>query len=78
MAEVNRAWEVLGNPQRRAEYDRTLVASGPAGETHSSAAHRGGASNAPQYAEPAFNPLARYQSPPRFPMKRHGKRGGLW
>ena len=69
MAEVNSAWEVLGNPQRRAEYDRTLAASGSAGETYSSAARPADAPTSPRYSEPAFNPLARYQSPPRFPWR---------
>ena len=62
MAEVNRAWQVLSDPERRSEYDLSLRApvtsAAPAGRQASS-----------QFREPAFNPLARYQDPPRFPWR---------
>ena len=69
MAEVNHAWEVLGNPQRRAEYDSALAlgvgrASGPSAVDDERLE-----SNSPRYSEPAFNPLARYQTPPRLPWR---------
>jgi len=64
MAAVNAAWHVLGNAQRRAEYDRTLRVPGtqapPPQPTRPSS---------PPPREPKYNPLARYQNPPRFPWR---------
>ncbi|MFM2079031.1 MAG: hypothetical protein RJA49_2921 [Actinomycetota bacterium] len=66
MAEINRAWQVLGDPGQRRQYDLSLrepvitsAASGPSTSTPPP----------PAYVEPKFNPLARYQDPPRFPWR---------
>ena len=81
MAAVNAAWEVLGDPRRRSEYDLRLrsgqtSAAGEAGSAASSSASRssgmgssGMGSSGMGSAEPAYNPLARYQDPPRFPWR---------
>jgi hypothetical protein len=60
MAAINEAWEVLRDPTRRAEYDLRLrehvftpLPPDPA----------------PMSAEPSYNPLARYQDPPRIPWR---------
>ncbi len=66
MAEVNQAWQVLGDPVRRREYDLSLrdpVASSAAGSA------AGSSSTSTPFREPAYNPLAPYQDPPRFPWK---------
>lgn len=62
MAEVNQAWQVLGDPVRRREYDLSLRT--PVGSAAPSATQP-----PPVFREPAFNPLARYQDPPRFPWR---------
>jgi hypothetical protein len=59
MAEINHAWQVLGDPARRRDYDlglRTPTFTPPPA-----------APTAP--VEPSFNPLARYQDPPRIPWR---------
>lgn len=66
MAEVNHAWQVLGDPVRRREYDLSLREPVITGAAPSPTSPRPGS------AEPAFNPLARYQDPPRFPWKLMG------
>lgn len=67
MAAINDAWWVLRDPARRREYDlrqRNPQAHQPAGTP------RWQADPAPApTAEPAYNPLARYQDPPRFPWR---------
>lgn len=67
MAEVNHAWQVLGDASRRQEYDLSLREPVAFSGTPSPAA-----STRPMSSEPAFNPLARYQDPPRFPWKLMG------
>jgi hypothetical protein len=73
MAAVNAAWEVLGDPRRRAEYDRRLRdgngSATASGGGSSAAGSSGNADRTPRSAEPAYNPLARYQDPPRFPWR---------
>jgi molecular chaperone DnaJ len=62
MAEINRAWYVLGDPQRRREYDIGLGVApgvGPRVEREP----------VPAFTEPRHNPLARYQDPPRIPWR---------
>lgn len=62
MAEINRAWQVLGDPAQRREYDLGLrVPASPAPAPRSDPP--------PAPSEPAFNPLARYQDPPRYPWR---------
>ncbi len=63
MAAVNEAWQVLGDPGRRREYDLSLRVPA-AGERP-----RVDRQPAAPFVEPAFNPLARYQDPPRFPWR---------
>lgn len=65
MAALNHAWSVLGNEQRRRAYDRSLgVSAGPgASAVPPSPEPR------PIWREPRFNPLRRYQDPPRFPWR---------
>lgn len=62
MAEINAAWRVLGDPALRREYDRSL-SSPVTGETRAAEADE------PVFVEPRYNPLARYQDPPRFPWR---------
>lgn len=79
MAAVNQAWQVLGHPQRRAEYDlslRTPTASAASSASSSSSGGSSRTASAPS-AEPAFNPLARYQNPPKFPWRFMGVMAGL-
>jgi hypothetical protein len=59
MAEINRAWEVLGNPEARRQYDLglrtptfTRLPSPPVDPV-----------------EPSYHPFARYQDPPRIPWR---------
>jgi hypothetical protein len=66
MADVNHAWQVLGDADRRRAYDLSLREPVVAAGTSSAAA------SSPGSAEPAFNPLARYQDPPRFPWRLMG------
>lgn len=64
MAAVNEAWQVLGDPARRREYDLGLRVPAAGEPTRA-----GGSTTAAPYVEPAYNPLARYQDPPRFPWR---------
>lgn len=60
MAAVNEAWSTLSDPVRRRQYDLSLS------ERRDGAAGVGGwVPSRP--VEPRWNPLARYQDPPRFP-----------
>ena len=61
MAEVNAAWQTLRDPASRRAYDLSL--RDPIGARSPS----GSSSVPPVRMEPRFNPLARYQNPPRFP-----------
>ncbi|MEO5724043.1 MAG: DnaJ domain-containing protein [Ilumatobacteraceae bacterium] len=64
MAEVNRAWWVLRDPQRRREYDLSLsIPTGPAAPTASRVTPEA------RRVEPMYNPFAQYQDPPRFPWR---------
>lgn len=65
MAEVNQAWRVLGDAERRRAYDLQLGGSrtSPDGAAPTAEHH------AAPSREPAHNPLARYQDPPRFPWR---------
>ena len=69
MAAVNEAWRVLGDRASRREYDLTL-AKGPV---------RTPDGDVPiwQSVEPRWNPLARYQNPPRFPWRLMGVMAAL-
>jgi hypothetical protein len=60
MAAINDAWQVLGDPSRRAEYDLGL-------REHVFTRLSPDSPTTP--AEPAYNPLARYQDPPRIPWR---------
>lgn len=66
MADINEAWWVLGDPQRRRTYDLSL-----AGSPHTSSGATAEAPT-PTFVEPRHNPLARYQDPPRFPWRLMG------
>jgi molecular chaperone DnaJ len=66
MASINEAWQVLGDSNRRREYDLSLRQ--PTG-TEWAHANAGPVVDPPEFVEPAFNPLARYQDPPRFPWR---------
>lgn len=66
MAEVNEAWRVLSDPVRRRTYDLTLAQ--PAAATEFVAGARSAGTTA-TFVEPAHNPLARYQDPPRIPWR---------
>lgn len=73
MAEVNEAWRVLRDPERRRDYDLSLPMPGEARRV-CRAAPRNVARSTPSstpapFVEPARNPLARYQSPARFPWR---------
>lgn len=72
MAEINEAWRVLGDPQRRRDYDLTLAGPSPARPSTASPTEPSESDDddepvAPR--RPAYNPLARYQDPPRFPWR---------
>ena len=62
MAALNEAWRVLGDRDRRRDYDRAL---GDALSVPRPVAPGGAAPTAAR--EPRYNPLARYQNPPRVP-----------
>ncbi len=71
MADVNQAWRVLGDAQRRRDYDVSLgepddAVSGSAAPA-SPVGREWATVGTPH--EPARNPLARYQDPPRFPWR---------
>jgi len=69
MAEINRAWWVLRDPDRRHAYDLGLP--GPSARPSTPApppAPDDDDEDAPP-RRPTFNPLARYQDPPRFPWR---------
>ena len=63
MAAINAAWEVLGNPKRRAAHDRQRALAAAIAR---SAAERGGSGRPPDStsAEPAASAGARHQAPP--------------
>jgi molecular chaperone DnaJ len=69
MAAVNEAWQVLRDPARRREYDRSI------GAPRETVADR--PSPPPPFVEPRHNPLARYQDPPRIPWRFMGVMLGL-
>jgi len=65
MAEINHAWQVLADSGARRSYDLSLrepsAGEAPAAESAGPAG--------PVFVEPRYNPLARYQDPPRFPWR---------
>lgn len=61
MAAINEAWQVLGQPACRREYDLTLEAPG--------IPRTGPAAPAATFSESRYHPLARYQDPPRYPWR---------
>lgn len=67
MADVNQAWEVLQDPQRRREYDLTLAE--PATRQSSAARPSATPAEPAPFVEPRHNPLGRYQDPPRIPWR---------
>jgi hypothetical protein len=64
MAAINEAWAVLGDAARRHEYDLGLSEHVFTPFTATSPQNA-----SPRFAEPAYNPLARYQDPPRIPWR---------
>ena len=62
LAEINRAWSVLGDPRRRRDYDISLGVAPRMGSVVEG-------DTAPVFIEPRHNPLARYQDPPCFPWR---------
>ncbi|MEQ1699830.1 MAG: DnaJ domain-containing protein [Ilumatobacteraceae bacterium] len=73
MAAVNQAWQVLQDPARRREYDRSLGGTGRASRPDEPSY----ADPVPPFVEPRHNPLARYQDPPRIPWRFMGVMLGL-
>ena len=71
MAALNEAWRVLGHRDLRREYDRTLDAPTTAGVTSHETVRP------VPLREPRYNPLARYQDPPRVPWGPMGVVAGL-
>ena len=76
MAAVNQAWWVLRDPERRRAYDLSL----PGPSSGSASGSSSGSSSRPSAAatsvvddgpppRASFNPLSRYQDPPRFPWR---------
>jgi len=61
---LTEAWRVLGDPERRREYDRSLRMPAAVAELDDDEV-----GTPASLAEPGFNPLARYQNPPRFPWR---------
>lgn len=61
MAEINHAWNVLGDAARRRDYDLQFARPDVVSTT--------AAAEQPEFVEPRYNPLARYQDPPRVPWK---------
>lgn len=61
MAEINEAYSVLRDPVRRRAYDLSLLE--PVHQPVVSGPVEGG------FVVPRFNPLARYQDPPRLPWR---------
>lgn len=65
MAEVNAAWRILGDSQRRRDHDVRVASSVSSAATVASER-----APAPRAApEPRRNPFARYQDPPRVPWR---------
>lgn len=69
MAEINQAWHVLGDAARRRDYDLSLPTPARVRTATSPVAVPVAA---PEYVAPRFNPLSRYQDPPRFPWRLMG------
>jgi molecular chaperone DnaJ len=79
MAEVNQAWWVLRDPQRRRDYDLSLPYGGPAPRSATGAPPRTGArtsspvsppaSTPRTVAHPAFDRVVNYAEPARFPWR---------
>lgn len=69
MAALNHAWSVLGDPQRRRDYDRSIGRVGAERSAADTTSARPPGAAQPAWREPRFNPLRRYQDPPRFPWR---------
>lgn len=69
MAEVNRAWWVLRDPQRRQVYDASLIDDERPPARASAPPRSAGGPPSPFPPQRTRNPLARYQDPPRFPWR---------
>jgi hypothetical protein len=69
MAALNEAWSVLGDPRRRSEYDRSIGDGAQRTVPPSGSSTASSTEPAPSWREPRFNPLRRYQDPPRFPWR---------
>ncbi|MFT3854329.1 MAG: DnaJ domain-containing protein [Ilumatobacteraceae bacterium] len=68
MAAINEAWSVLREPDRRRAYDLSLARpSAPGGGPARPTVDDDEPLLPPR--RPSFNPLARYQDPPRFPWR---------
>jgi hypothetical protein len=67
MAEINEAWQVLGDADRRRAYDLSL--------RQPTAVHSPSGATPARSVEPSYNPLAAYQDPPRFPWRFLGLMG---
>ncbi len=66
MAQINQAWWTLRDPDRRRDYDRSLA---PPSELPQSPSPTEVDDDEPVVRRPSYNPLARYQDPPRFPWR---------
>ncbi len=76
MADVNEAWRVLRDPQLRRDYDLSLPmgpasprAGGPATSRVAGPAPGSAMASSPSVVHPAFDRLASYQQPARFPWR---------
>lgn len=68
MAAINDAWSVLRDPDRRRAYDLSLAGPSVRDDASTRAPVDDDEPPLPP-RRPSFNPLARYQDPPRFPWR---------
>ena len=69
MAALNHAWSVLGDQQRRREYDRSIGLGSAGSAADNTVTGRQSGESTAVWREPRYNPLRRYQDPPRFPWR---------